>query len=105
MTRYPSLLLLACAVLTGCTSSKPQMPSLIRVELTLVKTGANRDIVATSLRPLERTTLPKLPKRVDRPDLALRLRNTYARLQLQHPVLPRRQPVQLTAIARSYWEP
>lgn len=105
MTQYPGLLLLACAVLTGCASSKPRMPSLFRVELPAVKASADPDIVATSLRPLERTTLPKLPKRVDRPDLALRLRNTYARLQLQLPVLPRRQPVQLTAVARRYWEP
>ncbi len=98
-------LLLACAVLAGCASSKPQMPSLIMIELPAVRAGADSDIVVTSLRPLEKTALPKLPKQVDRPDLALRLRNTYAPLKLQLPVLPRWRPEQQTAVARSYWEP
>ena len=105
MARHIALIVLATAVLAGCSPALDDLPKIFRVELSKPSSGADPDITRTSLRPDAEYRLPKLPRPAKRTDLSLRLRNSYGRLQLQAPMLPRRLPVQLSAIARSYWEP
>lgn len=91
-------------LMTGCVQQAPEFPSFLRVELPPHEKH-DRDIVETSLRNEPETIIAKLPKFITKPDLALRMKSTYARLQFQLPLLPRGKTMRMTAIARSYWEP
>lgn len=103
-TRSLGGVLLIAILLSGCTKPTREFPSFLRMELSEKWLREDPDLVATSLRAEPETIVAKLPRFVDQPDLSLRLRSTYARLQLQWPLLQERLPMRLTMIARSYSE-
>ena len=105
MTRTIGLVALASIMLAGCAQNADELPKMVHVELPELPQDYDADITQISLRPESTHIVPKLPRSIHQPDLSLRLRSEYARLQLQLPMLPRRLPLRLTAIARSYWEP
>lgn len=92
-------------VLAGCAPPASKSPAFFRVELPSQKEAADSDIVSASLRSEPETIIAKLPKFGEKRGLALRLKRDYARLQFQWPLLPRRMPLRLTMIARSFWQP
>ncbi|MEZ5934496.1 MAG: hypothetical protein R3F54_21660 [Alphaproteobacteria bacterium] len=105
MTRSIGLAVLAVGLLAGCAQIDRALPDAIRSGLPTGSANADADIVPMSLRPVAETTVAALPEFVDDPDVSLRLRNEYARLQVRWPLLPRDMPMRLTAIARSYVAP
>lgn len=105
MTRSFGLAALAVGSLAACVHPVPEMQDFLRGELPAKYAAADRDIVGLSLRPTSDTAIARLPDPVEEPELSLRLRSDYARVQLQWPLLPRHLPMRLTAVVRSYHEP
>ena len=105
MTRMIVLVALVTGLVAGCAQSGRDVSPALRIELPKRHVDADPDILPTSLRPIQRQSTPIVAKPVKDPDLTLRLRSEYARLQLRWPLMPRQMSTQLTAIARSYVDP
>lgn len=105
MTRYVGFVALATVILAGCAPSGSDPPTVFRLELPKAVVDYDPDLTPISLRDVKAPLPRKLLKRIERPDLSLKIRNADARLQFQLPLFPPRVPARLTAIARSYWEP